>query len=207
MYPYTASSTSIDSALFDDGWRERTGLDYGDLAWVATGERLDETSFRRYRRKGGTVVIHGMQEAWVEEALRHPGVLVAADAMPLYEGGEHPRSAGTHARVLGVYVRERGVLPLMDALARMSWLPARRLEFVAPACRHKGRIRSAPTPTSLSSIPATVIDRAHLRGLAPSRRPAFPTCWSAACWWCGTARWFRRHFPGQPLRSRASGAR
>jgi dihydroorotase len=38
MYPYTASATRIESALFDDGWEKRTGLRYDQLQWVATGE-------------------------------------------------------------------------------------------------------------------------------------------------------------------------
>lgn len=161
VYPYTAASTLIESAIFEPGWRERLGLDYDDLQWVATGERLaSEEDFERYRRQGGTVVMHGMQEEWVEAALRHPGVLVASDAMPLYEGGEHPRSAGTHARVLGVYVRERGTLALMDALARMSWLPARRLEWAAPALARKGRLRVGADADLVVFDPVTVIDRA-----------------------------------------------
>ena len=105
MYPYTAGSTLIETAPFAGDWRARTGLDYGDLQWVATGERLSAESFARYRKQGGMVVIHGQREEWVEAALRHADVLVASDGMPMLAGGEHPRGAGTHARVLGRYVR------------------------------------------------------------------------------------------------------
>ena len=45
LYPYTAASTLLQSAIFNDGWQERLGMDYNDLQWVATGERL-ETNFR-----------------------------------------------------------------------------------------------------------------------------------------------------------------
>jgi dihydroorotase len=206
VYPYTASSTLIESALFGDGWRERTGLDYGDLQWVATGARLDEKSFARYRKQGGTVVVHGMQEAWVEEALAHPGVIVAADAMPLYDGGEHPRSVGTHARVLGVYVRERGVLTLMDALARMTYLPARRLEFAAPEFRHKGRIRLGDDADLTIFDPATVIDRATYED-SPEPSAGIPTVIVAGVPVVRNGELVKGSFPGQALRSRERAAR
>jgi dihydroorotase len=201
VYPYTAGSTQLESALFEPGWRERTGLDYDDLQWTLTGERLDAASFEKYRRKGGTVIIHGMREAWVEEALRHPGVLVAADAMPLYEGGEHPRSAGTHARVLGVYVRERGVLSLMDALARMSWLPARRVEFAAPAFLKKGRIELGADADLVVFDPATVIDRATFED-SPRASEGIPYVMVGGKLVVRSGLLVTGAFPGQALRSR-----
>src|SRR5258706_5849029 len=39
-YPYTASQTRIESAIFRDGWQERAEIGYHELQWVATGERL-----------------------------------------------------------------------------------------------------------------------------------------------------------------------
>jgi N-acyl-D-aspartate/D-glutamate deacylase len=48
-YPYTAASTFLESAMFDEGWQERLGISYGDLQWVATGERLTRDTFAEYR--------------------------------------------------------------------------------------------------------------------------------------------------------------
>ena len=54
-YPYTAGSTSLHSSIFDEGWQGRLSIDYGDLQWEATGERLTRETFERYRRERGTV--------------------------------------------------------------------------------------------------------------------------------------------------------
>ena len=115
-YPYTAASTSLESTMFDDGWQGRLGIGFGELQWVATGERLTAESFARYRKQGGAVIMHLMKPEWIRQAMASPFVMIASDGMP-YSPGAHPRSAGTFSRVLGVYVREEKVLSLMDALS------------------------------------------------------------------------------------------
>ncbi len=159
-YPYTAGSTYIESAFFDEGWRERLGIDYADLQWSETSERLTEESFRKYRRQGGFVIIHMMQPEIVDTALAHPLVMIASDGIPMLKGGEHPRGAGTYARVLGRYSRERRLLSLMDALRKMTLMPARRLERFVPAMRRKGRIRVGADADITVFDAARVIDRA-----------------------------------------------
>jgi N-acyl-D-aspartate/D-glutamate deacylase len=138
-YPYTAASTFLESTMFDAGWQERLGISYGDLQWVATGERLTRETFDEYRRKGGVVIMHLMKPEWIQRAIAAPFVMVASDGMP-YAQGAHPRSAGTFSRVLGFYAREQKVLPLMQALAKMTIMPARRLEAIAPQMKNKGRL-------------------------------------------------------------------
>ena len=61
-YPYTAGMTDIASSVFDDGWRENLGIDYGDLMWAATGERLTAETFAARRRTGGIVAIFSIPE-------------------------------------------------------------------------------------------------------------------------------------------------
>ena len=139
-YPYTAASTFLESTMFDDGWQERLGISYGDLQWVATGERLTQETFAEYRKKGGVVIMHLMKPEWIQRAMASPFVMVASDGMP-YAPGAHPRGAGTFTRVLGMYAREEKVLTLMQALAKMTIMPARRLESIAPQMKNKGRLR------------------------------------------------------------------
>ena len=161
-YPYTAASTFLESTMFDDGWQDRLGISYGDLQWTATSERLTEETFAKYRKQGGPVIMHMMKPEWIRRAMASPFVMIASDGMP-YSPGAHPRSAGTFARVLALYVREEKVLPLMDALAKMTILPARRLEPIAPNMRNKGRLKIGADADITIFNPATVKDEADFQ--------------------------------------------
>jgi N-acyl-D-aspartate/D-glutamate deacylase len=158
-YPYTAGMTGIESAIFDEGWRERLGIDYKDLQWAATGERLTAESFGRYRKTGGMVAVHHMPEPVVRAAVADPLTMIASDGI-LQNGKGHPRASGTYSRVLGRYVREAKALTLMDALRKMTLMPARRLEARVPAMKSKGRIRVGADADLTVFDPARVIDMA-----------------------------------------------
>jgi dihydroorotase len=160
VYPYTAGSTMIESAMFNPGWQANLKIDYPDLAWAATGERLTKATFDKYRKEGGWVILHMMQEENIDRAVGHPGVMIASDGVPFVNGMGHPRGAGTFARVLGHYSREKKVLGLMDALGKMTILPARRLEAYVPAMRQKGRIAVGADADITVFDPNTVIDKA-----------------------------------------------
>lgn len=139
-YPYIAGMTDIKSAIFNEGWQEVFGIDYGDLQWAATGERLTKESFEKYRQSGGMVAVFSMTEEIVEGAIKSPLTMIASDGI-LQNGKGHPRTAGTYTRVLGHYVRERGALSLIDALRKMTLMPAQRLERRVPSMKNKGRVR------------------------------------------------------------------
>ena len=160
VYPYTAASTDIRAAIFDPGWRERLGVDYHDIEWVATGERLDSAGFYRRRAEGGPIIAHVIPEAAVDFAVAHPLVAIASDGVTFVNGRAHPRGAGTYARVLGRYVREKKTLSLMEAVRKMSLLPAQRLEASVPQMRNKGRIKVGADADLTIFDPARVIDRA-----------------------------------------------
>ncbi|MBX2872625.1 MAG: hypothetical protein KTR30_11010, partial [Saprospiraceae bacterium] len=126
VYPYTAASTYLQSSIFDEGWREKLGISYEDIQWEATGERLTETTFKQYRKQGGVVIIHMMKPEWIKKGIASPITSIGSDGMP-YAPKAHPRTAGTFSRVLGKYVREEQVIPLQEALRKMTLLPAQRL--------------------------------------------------------------------------------
>lgn len=158
-YPYTAGATRIESFLFDS-WYDKPDADYRKLQWSATGERLTAETFRKYREQGGLVLIHANTEEVVTAAVSHPLTMIASDGFDVAEGQGHPRSAGTFSRVLGRYVREKQALGLMDALRKMTLMPAQRLEARVPAMRNKGRIRVGADADIVVFDPDRILDTA-----------------------------------------------
>ncbi|MEP7348045.1 MAG: amidohydrolase family protein, partial [Gemmatimonadaceae bacterium] len=160
LYPYEAASTSIQAAIFDPGWQDRLGVKEDAVLYVKTGERLTPESFAKYRRAGGNIVIFVIPKDAMYSAAKAPGVMIASDGVEIANNTGHPRGAGTFARVLGRFVREEKILPLMDALRRMTLLPARRLEAYAPAMKRKGRLKVGADADIAIFDPNTVIDNA-----------------------------------------------
>lgn len=158
-YPYTASASLIESPLFD-GWEGRPAEAYRTLQWVATGERLTRETFAFRRREGGWVIMHGRSEETNEWIVGQPDVIAASDGIPFSEGRSHPRGAGTFARILGHYARDRGVLSLPDALRKMTLLPARRVESIVPQMARKGRVQVGSDADLTIFHPDRIIDRA-----------------------------------------------
>jgi hypothetical protein len=161
MYPYTASQTRIESALYDD-WERYSDERFQTLLWPATGERLTRETFAKYRKQGGSVISFGNTEEVVIGAVADPLTMIASDG-----SATHPRGAGTFARVLGRYVRERGALPLMTAIRKMTLMPAQRLETRVRSARAKGRLSPGADADITIFDPVTVIDDATYE--APAR--------------------------------------
>ncbi len=156
-YPYGAGMTRIESALFDD-WESWPEERFALYQWVETGERLTRESFGRYRAQGGGVIIHGRSEEQTRTAVTSPLTMIASDGF-IEAGQGHPRTSGSYAKVLGRYVRDEGVLTLMDALRKMTIEPARRLEGRVPAMAAKGRIERGSDADVTIFDPETVTDR------------------------------------------------
>ncbi|HEX7335151.1 MAG TPA: amidohydrolase family protein [Pyrinomonadaceae bacterium] len=157
-YPYIAGMTDIKSAIFDDGWQEVFGIDYKDLQWAATGERLTKETFAEYRKTGGMVAVFSMTEEIVSAAIKSPFTMIASDGI-LEKGKGHPRTAGTYSRVLGNYVREQGTLSLIDAITKMTLMPAQRLERRVPSMKNKGRIRLGADADLTIFDPQSIVDK------------------------------------------------
>lgn len=198
-YPYTAGSTFIESAIFDGDWQKSMQSTYSDLQWQATGERLTKETFEKYRKEGGIVIQHSMRPEWIRLAMASPFVIVASDTMP-YAKGAHPRGGGTFSKVLGEYVREMKVTTLMEALRRMTLLPAQRLEALAPQMKQKGRLKVGADADITVFDPATVKDTGtYETGPQFSRGIEYVVVNGAPVVWEGKT--VADVFPGEPIRS------
>jgi N-acyl-D-amino-acid deacylase len=94
-----------------------------------TIEHAAETTLWIVEQGGCQGIFHAMHDEDLERILRHPATMVASDGeVPLFgRANPHPRSYGTFARVLGLYVREKQVLTLEEAVRKMTSFPAARL--------------------------------------------------------------------------------
>jgi N-acyl-D-aspartate/D-glutamate deacylase len=156
-YPYIAGMTVVNSALFNPGWREKLGIDYGNLVLPDSGEHLTKDRFEvlhNSSRPQSVLVFANTQET-VDATIPHPLIMIASDGA---EG--HPRNAGTYSRVLAQYVREKKTLTLMEGLRKMTLMPAQVLERSTPAGRLKGRLQEGADADVVVFDPQTISDRA-----------------------------------------------
>jgi dihydroorotase/N-acyl-D-amino-acid deacylase len=107
-----------------------TGITRGRGA-EPTIENAAETAMDLVSKGGCSAVYHAIDEPDVVRIMRSPYTMVASDGDILVFGlaAPHPRSYGTFARVLGVYVREQHVLSWEEAVRKMSGYPAQRLKI------------------------------------------------------------------------------
>ena len=100
-----------------------------DAGLEPTPENAADVVFDIIRGGGATAVYHAIGPEDVDRIMQHPATAIGSDGPVgvFGEGAPHPRQYGTFARVLGLYVRERKVLSLEEAIRKMSSQSARRL--------------------------------------------------------------------------------
>jgi dihydroorotase/N-acyl-D-amino-acid deacylase len=136
-------------------WARREGRE----PTLVTGAELVVDAMRR---GGANAIYHVLNEEDVERIMADPHTAIASDGRLTQpgEGHPHPRWYGTFPRVLGYYVRDRGVFTLEEAVRRMTSLPADRLGL-----RDRGRIVQG------AAADLVIFDRNRVRDLATFQEP------------------------------------
>jgi N-acyl-D-aspartate/D-glutamate deacylase len=159
-YPYIAGMTAINSAVFSSGWQERLGISYDSIVLPDTGEHLTKERFDELHNSSTTkfVVIFSNTQELIDKIIPNPLVMIASDGLV-----GHPRNAGTYSRVLAQYVREKGAISLMDALRKMTLMPAEMLERSTAAAQKKGRLQEGADADIVVFDAATISDKATFK--------------------------------------------
>ena len=100
-----------------------------EMGMKPSAENAAETIFSVLEKGSVTAVYHAINPDDVDRIMQHPATAIGSDGpVGIFgEGTPHPRQYGTFARVLGSYVRERGILKLEQAVRKMSSQSAKRL--------------------------------------------------------------------------------
>jgi len=158
-YPYDAFCTHIGSTVFDDGCFERWNSDYSDILLTDKpykNIRCTKEIFEDARKNHPNMlaVAFVMNEKEVIEAYNEPYMIVASDG--IYNGNSgHPRGAGTFPRFLGRYVRNKKDINMLDALKKMTLMPADILGL-----KNKGKIEEGKDADLVIFNPNLIDDNA-----------------------------------------------
>ena len=164
VYPYDFWATYIDSARFRPGWQDRFKISYENLQIGGTHIRITEDTFDKYRSQHLLVAAHGsLPEDELIMSLKDPEIMIGSDTIIEPSGNNHPRGSGTYSRLFGRYVREKQVLSMMDAIKKTSYLPAKRMEDIAPSMKNKGRIEIGSDADITIFNPDTIIDKSTVK--------------------------------------------
>ncbi|SFP51780.1 N-acyl-D-amino-acid deacylase [Oscillibacter sp. PC13] len=160
---YDAFTVCIGTGVFDDGWeRSYGGRSYESLivsSGIHMGERCNEKLFKELREKSPSTLITafvGDHDA-VAMALKKDYIYVSTNAAdgPFYPTCGSPEVAGTFPRLIGRYVRQERELSLMEAIKKITILPARRFNL-----QHIGSIEVGKNADIVIFHYDTIIDRA-----------------------------------------------
>jgi N-acyl-D-aspartate/D-glutamate deacylase len=177
-YPYDAASTSIGSEqLVPASLEVALGYKYEDVMYDPTQDKfLTKGEYREIAKSDpGRIVILFVppRKKWLPEWLKVPHMVVAGDGMmgldakgntlgwddPYEAYAGHPRTAGSHAKVLRMG-REAGI-PLLHTLAQLSYWSALHLgDAGIVAMKERGRMREGMIADITIFDPKTVTDNA-----------------------------------------------
>jgi N-acyl-D-glutamate deacylase len=185
-YPYGAGSTGVGAKFLSPENLPRMGMTPESVEYL--GKRLDKRSLEELRAKdpGAMVIMHYYElprdQKLLDDAVLFPGGIIASDSMPWInaktgqpvdadawpipeDAFAHPRGAATFTHFLAEYVRERKLVSWPDAIAKVSYWPAKMLGESVPQMQKKGRLQAG------MDADVTVFDPATVQGRATFAKP------------------------------------
>lgn len=180
QYPYTAGSTMLRSVLENGALSGNVGGDAGiasvrpaDLVIASApghpeweGQSIEQISTNldmqpraaaehvATQADGASVILHMMNEDDVQTVMRHPSTMIGSDGIPTLDGKPHPRLYNTFARVLGHYARDLALMPVEEAVYRMTGFCADKFGLA-----DRGYIREGAFADLVLFDAGTVIDK------------------------------------------------
>lgn len=219
IYPYNFGATIVGADyLVPSNYGPNMGRTYKDIIETATMKPLTKERYEELVKTNpaASVMFYGIDEQGMLDALAHPHTFVGSDAFPMTvtKTGEmaadwdipfedvqgHPRASGTHAKVLRL-VREKNLMPLMLAVSKMTYMPARFLEENGiTQMKTKGRLQVGADADITVFDPDTVKDNSTLENSgAPSTGIPYVVVNGTVV--VKDSKVLKGVYPGQPIRN------
>jgi N-acyl-D-aspartate/D-glutamate deacylase len=188
VYAYTYGATIVGADyLHPDNYQKNMGRTYTDIVETASGRPLTKERYEELVKTAPStsVTFVNASKEDLYKALAHPTSTIASDSFPYVMKADgspatdwdtsfdsvngHPRGAATFARVLQL-VREENLMPLMLAISKITYLPAKFLEDNGvPQMAHKGRLRVG------ADADITIFDPANVKANATPQEGGLPS--------------------------------
>ena len=127
-FDYAVVASCVSNPSIDGKSIEQINIETGRTSTISNEI---ETILDIVKEGSASMVFHSMSETDVENILKYPLTMVISDSgiREFGVGVPHPRGYGSNARVLAVYVREKKIITLEDAVRKMTSLPAQKFHL------------------------------------------------------------------------------
>lgn len=171
---YSAFPAFIGTVIFDEGWQEKYDCRYEDLlisSGIYIGKRCTKILFDELRQSSPNTLVTAFvgETSEIIEALKKDYMFISTNAAvgSHQPGTGHPQDIGTFPRILGRYVRELKVLSIMEAIKKITYLPAKRFGL-----NNKGWLGVGADADLTVFDPNLIIDQADYLGYGiPDKQP------------------------------------
>jgi len=139
------------------------GSSIGNIARAENSDPIDMVCdlLLEEEGKGMYIIMNGRKESYIFNNLKDPNNYIMSDGWglapyaPIKRGIPHPRAYGAFPRVLGRYVRDCEIIPLQEAIRKMTWGPAQKLGIT-----DRGLLRAGMAADVVVFNPTTILDTA-----------------------------------------------